>query len=163
MPPSANEIYETNVTKVWKQKKGGGKYLGFKTSRRRADCLIEFQLKCQSFKNCNLENFRRIQKQCIEWINQGYVLRLDSFFVFENSRVWTKAGHPQQMDADNRRKPLQDAVTNLIGIDDKWVFSGNIEKATCDSKEYEQCIARITPTNCRSLNQIKALRNTAAF
>lgn len=155
-------MYEINVTKVWKMGKRG-KYMGFKTSKRKAASLTHFQLQCQSFRNVNHQKIASIKKECLQWISEGKLLRVDTWFAFENSRIWTKDGQPKVIDADNRRKPMQDGLAQMLGIDDKWFFSGNIEKVTCVSKEYECTIIRILPVKARTLTEIQAIRNTAAF
>lgn len=162
IPPSANTMYETNVSKKWKHGKNG-KYMGFVTSKRRSDELVHFQKSCQSFKNVNHKALEFIRSECLRWIKMGFVLRLDTYFAFENSRIWTKAGQPKGLDADNRRKALQDGVCSILDIDDKWIFSGIIEKVTCDSEDQEQCLIRISPIKHRTLQEIKNLRSTAAF
>lgn len=163
VPPSANELYETNVTKCWKKSKAGQPYMGFKTSRRKSDVLQHFQLQCLSFKNTNLIKIGQIRNELLNWIKDGFVLRVDTFIAFERSRIWTKDGQPQVIDADNRRKALQDGLAKILDIDDKWFFSGNIEKVTCDQKESECSLIRISPVKCRSLTEINNLRNTADF
>lgn len=159
IPPSANEMYETNVYKKRKfSKKTGREYMGVGTSKRKSDVLIHFQLLCTSFKNQHLNQIKIIREQCLGWISKGYVLRVDTWFAFEHSRLWTKDGQPQMLDADNRRKALQDGLANILDIDDKWIFSGMIEKVTCDSKEYEQCVIKIIPVKCRTLTEIRHQR-----
>lgn len=160
LPPSSNEAYEINVTRVGKVNKKGKSYMGFKTSRRRSDKLMFFQMQCASYKNSNLNRVSAIRKKICEWIAQGYVVRLDTWFVFERSRIWTKDHQAQTLDADNRRKPLQDGLSNILDIDDKWFFSGNVEKVTCTSKDSECTIIRISPQRPRSLEDIHQIRNT---
>ncbi len=158
IPPSTNELYETNVTKVWKKSlKTGKPYMGFKTSRRRSAELEKFLLECLSFKNANYQLIQKMRPEILKWISEGSVLRLDSWVAFERSRIWTKDGQPQVIDADNRRKALQDGISKILDLDDKWVYSGIMEKVTCESKDLEQSVIKISPFKCRSLNEIKEM------
>ena len=165
LPPSANDMYEPTTHKKWKVNRAGQKYLGVRVGRRASDELKAFQLKCLSHKNSKLDFFRIIRTQCLEWIKQGYLLRVDTWVAFEHSRLWTLDGQPKQLDADNRRKPLQDSLASILNIDDKWFFAGNIEKVTCRSKDLEQSVVRIQPHKARTLDDIKFLRssNTKGF
>lgn len=157
IPPSANTMYETNVHRYYKH---NGK-IGIKTSRRKSGELESFQLKCKQFENVNFEKLKPIKLKVKEYIAQGFVLQLDTWFILEYSRIFSKDGYPKTIDADNRRKPMQDAISNMLGIDDKWIFCGIIEKATCSNKDSEQCIIKITPTKPKNLEQIiKNLANS---
>lgn len=150
IPPSANTMYETNVHRYYKPNGN----MGIKTSRRKSGELELFQLKCANFANLNHKKLEEIRSKVKKYISEGYVLSLDTWFVFEYSRIFSKDGKPKVLDADNRRKPLQDALSKILNIDDSWFFSGIIEKATCSSKDLEQCITRITPIKAKNLNQI---------
>ena len=159
LPPSANEMYETNVIRVNKIGKNGKPYQGFKTSKRKAEILTTFQIKSASFKNKHFNEVQKIRPEIMNWVGQGYMLRVDTWFAFERGRIWTKDRNPQSLDADNRRKPMQDALASILGIDDKWFFSGNVEKVTCIEKESECSIIRIVPVKARTLADIKNLMN----
>ncbi len=163
IPPSANTMYDTTVRKVKKRNKAGKIYQGVITGKKCSLELEHFKLRCRSFKNVNHVLISQMRLQCLEWIKQGYILRVDTWFGFEHSRIWTKDGQPQRIDSDNRRKPMQDGLAEILDIDDKWFFSGNIEKVTSDSKELECGIIRIMPIKARTLKQIRLLRNTGAF
>lgn len=160
LPPSANEMYETRAFRKKKiSKKTGDIYTGIVTSKYKSDSLTIFQLQCKDFRNRNLSKVYQIREILMKWISQGFVLRVDSWFAFEHSRIWTKDGQPQVLDADNRRKALQDGLATILDIDDKWFFSGNVEKVTTTSKDYEQCLIRITPVKARTLQEIQNLKN----
>lgn len=159
-------MYETNVTKKWKKSlKTGKPYMGFVTSKRLSPELEQFQIRCLSYRNVLLQKNPEILQKIQDWIKGGFVLRMDTFFVFEQERIWTKDVNPQVLDADNRRKPMQDGVSKIIGVDDKYIFSGNVEKATCVNKDFEQCLVRIMPVKGRTLQEIHNLitQNSSAF
>jgi Holliday junction resolvase RusA-like endonuclease len=92
---------------------------------------------------------------------------VDNYFALEDSRLWTVNNLPQQIDADNRLKPCRDALSTLLGIDDKHFFSGYFEKVSTNSKELECSAIRISLMTPRSLQdlreQIKAERMNPAI
>lgn len=81
-----------------------------------------------------LEKAREFTLQC----QPGWALRLDRVFWFQASNIicqndgrkgsTTKAGDPKMNDTFNRIKALHDVLGRLLGIDDKWIWSGNTEK-----------------------------------
>jgi hypothetical protein len=154
LPPSANTMYETNVHKRW-IKRSGKAVCKVKTSRRKSDRLITFQTKCQLFKMRHRVELEEYKQTLLSWIKDGNVIVMDSYCVFEQQRIWTKDGNPKQIDADNFRKALQDMVFNILGIDDKYCFRGNIEKVTCIDKDLECSIVGLRPAKPRTLEQIK--------
>lgn len=133
--------------------------MGFKTSRRKSDSLKLFQEKCLIYKKSHPQRLDKIRAECLKWIQAGYVLRVDTYFAFEHSRLWTEKMRPQQLDADNRRKPMQDEVGKLLEIDDKYFFSGFIEKVSCINKDFECSIVKISPVLARGLGQIVEMMN----
>ena len=145
-PPSANEMYATNVHKF----KSGA----IRTSKRRSKILEFFYEQCDLFEKINKKNIDAIKAQLNKWIAQGQVLGMDCYVVVEHSRVWTKDGNPQQFDADNRRKALQDGICEILGIDDKYVFRGITEKVTCNRKDSECSIIKIYPMQGKSLQNL---------
>lgn len=159
LPPSANKMYDPIAIKR-KAKDGFGVRVG--VGRMRSAELNHFKLQCMNLRNQNLAAFKKIHTQMLQWMMQGYTLRVDTYFVFHVERVWTKNRKPEQIDADNRRKPAQDSIADMIGLDDKWFFAGEIEKATCIKKESECSIIVIKPFKPRTLEQIRASLTTIA-
>lgn len=78
-------------------------------------------------------------------------LRVDAFHCFPQKKLFTKQGHPKKIDANNRLKGTLDAVSNLIGIDDKYFFNGNCEKIGNEG-ELEYTIVHIKPTRFQNVN-----------
>lgn len=163
IPPSANEMHKVGSNKVWRRRKDGSKYLSTSAHVYNSPELVQFYLQCKNFSNINYIQMAKIRTQCTEWIAKGFLLKIEVYVAFENSRIWTKEGQPQQIDADNRLKPMQDGLSKMLGIDDKWFFCGSIEKVTCNSKELESCTIKISPIKAKTLTEIQNLRNTAAF
>lgn len=158
IPPSVNDMYETTGRAVKKINKNGKIYTGVKTSRYGSKELQHFKAKCKSFYNLNYEKIDAIAATINGWIDQGYVIKFNSYACFERSRLWTLDNKAKQIDADNRKKGLQDSIADMLKINDKYFFSGIMEKVSCDLKEEEQCIVSFEPMRARTMNDIKTLR-----
>lgn len=83
-----------------------------------------------------------------------FALRVDFYFCFEHSRVLTVNHKIQQRDRDNFLKPATDQLKNVLGIDDKYIFSGNVEKVTAKTKDEECVLIRVSVTRPRTKEQI---------
>lgn len=72
-----------------------------------------------------------------------YALQL--YLLIHNLRTKSKtAKHPfRQLDADNRIKLVQDALTEGLGIDDRAVWSVNSSKIEIPAEEPERIVAAI--------------------
>lgn len=158
IPPSANDMYETTGRIVTKRNKSGKIYTGVKTGRYGSKELEHFKAQCKSFYNVNREKIDAIAMVMQNWIDQGMVIRLDCYAAFQYSRIWTLEGKAKQIDADNRRKALQDSISDMLNIDDKWIFSGIMEKVSCETKLDEQCFLCFTPMKPRTINDIISLK-----
>lgn len=158
VPPSANDMYETTGRIVTKRNKSGKIYTGVKTGRYGSKELEHFKKQCKSFYDLNKVKIDEISLILQDWINQGMVLRLDCYVALERARVWTLDNKAKQIDADNRRKALQDAISSMLNINDKWIFSGIMEKVTCENKPDEQCFLCFTPMKPRTINDIRSLK-----
>lgn len=158
IPPSANKMHSVGSNKVWRQRKNGEKYMGTSAHVYNSPELTHFYLQCKNFANINYVQMAGIRKQLLDWISKGYVLKTEAWVGFENGRVWTKEGQPQQVDSDNRLKPLQDGLSKMLDLDDKWIFSATIEKVTVASKDLESCSVRIMPIKPRTMDEVRQLK-----
>lgn len=95
----------------------------------------------------------RAQKEARDSLRH-FALRVDCYFAFEHSRLWTQKNAPQTLDADNRLKPCRDALASLLGIDDKFFFSGYFEKVSAPTKSHEGTYIKITPMTPRNLAEL---------
>lgn len=134
--------------------KKGKQYQGVKTSRYASSELVHFKKQCQSFYNLNFKTINAISAQVKEWIALGLTIQMDTFVALENSRVWTLENTPKQIDRDNFLKGTQDALCEILGIDDKHIFTGLIEKVTCETKDQEQTLIKLSAFKPRTLNEI---------
>jgi hypothetical protein len=59
------------------------------------------------------------------------LLRVDRYFALPAARIFTKDGTAQKLDASNRVKAFDDALADILQLDDRWFFSGTAEKVLC--------------------------------
>ena len=77
------------------------------------------------------------------WVTEGYLLTLDIDFFFQRSRLFSKKGSVKMIDLNNRLKPIVDAVSKLVEVDDRFFFQHTIRKVGCADFESESCVVRI--------------------
>jgi len=150
--PSANELYEPNVRRY---RDKSGKLRVTVAGYRKGKVLSEYMEAVELYKSRNIIKIIDISKQCKEWLKEGYVLRVDTYHAFQYDRVWTVNKKAQRLDANNRVKACLDAVANMIGVDDKYFFDGDCGKLSCDRRESECTIIKISPMKPMTLDQIR--------
>lgn len=160
LPPSVNEYLVPVVSNKYSFDKKGKPYR--KAHFVKSDIHRNYLKRCQEWKFHNNLNWLEVQRRLQEIKKQAqdsrkqFALRMDHYFAFEKSRLWTVNNLAQQIDCDNRMKPCRDAVANLLDIDDKYFFSGFIEKVSAPTKEAECTIIKITLMTPRTLEQVQA-------
>jgi hypothetical protein len=79
-------------------------------------------------------------------ISQGMLLRVDTYFCFDESSLLTKKNTIKVIDTNNRIKATLDAVSKAIGIDDKYFVSGYSEKVIrCKLSKENHSLIIISP------------------
>lgn len=121
IPPSMNNAYPTG--------KNGRRYKSAELTRWQT----EFQI--WSFLN------RMHVLELQSYFSRKGFLRVDCEFYFKHERVLCKDGRAKRLDADNRLKSLLDSLTNLIGIDDSWIWAGSFSKHV--AKSHEECCVNL--------------------
>jgi len=123
----------------------------------------QYQEVCLFWANRNRESIEKIKtyitmmKNHSEKQKQRFALKIECFHAFEESRLFTVNNKNEQLDADNRLKPTMDAITKILGIDDKIYFHASSEKVTTHSKESECAMIRISLMKPRTLQDIMDL------
>lgn len=97
--------------------------------------------------NKTLSNIRALAKNAV---SNNKMLQVDRYFIYPKHKLFTKEKKskglivpesPKKIDADNRVKPLLDAVAKIIGVDDKYFFSGHTEKMVSEDTSLQNtCI-----------------------
>jgi hypothetical protein len=113
-------------------------------------------------KEYELRNWRIIeaaQKEINSWLDKGLGLEIELFFVFHESRVFTKGKKAKsrfkRIDSNNRIKSSIDAVARLLDFDDMVIFKETAHKVTCKCYSEEQLIVRINPYEFKTIEQIQ--------
>lgn len=138
LPPSENILYR-NVPRV-------GRVATKELKQYREECKIwEYQNKAaaETFKN-----------MCFKHWSNTSMFQFDYFFIMKKERIFTKDGRPKRLDVANRIKAMQDSLCNILGLDDKHIFSSYIEKLVGE----KECVhIEIKP---HSLNSAVELENS---
>lgn len=133
LPPSSNNCYATKIQ--------GRKAIRFPTQE-----LKEYQRAVQDWRKENLKLAQLARSLLVARLPEAQApLRVDRYFCFRRDRLWTLAGQPHKMDASNRVKVLDDCLAeHVLGIDDRWFWSGLAEKVACAPGQAEQVVVVIT-------------------
>jgi Holliday junction resolvase RusA-like endonuclease len=159
LPPSVNE-YLLPVAGKLKYNKFGKPYRQGHLTKSKV--FKDYENRCQVWALQNKRSLQPIIDQLhdlkfkSEFIKQPFAIRADVYFAFEHSRLITVNNKVEQLDRDNRLKPLQDMLGKILGIDDKHVFSGICEKVTTTSRDLECAVIRMELMTPRTLDQVRA-------
>lgn len=123
MPPSINSAYVN------------GPHGRFK-SRQATEWTMQFNRAMLRYRSLVADSRIEIKEK----IAQGYFLSLHLDFFFPHKKLISKDGKVKRLDPSNRIKLIEDALCNMLGFDDCYIFeikarklsSGcAIEKADC--------------------------------
>lgn len=158
LPPSVNEYLMPVAGPLSRNRKGKlyqtGRFV--KTEQHRI-----YRKMCFQWKMLNNLAWQKIQDELQNAVktanqeNKKIAFMVDTYFIFEDSRLWTKSNAPQRLDADNRLKPCRDALSELLSIDDKYFFGGFFEKLSTSEKDQECTYIRISQMTPRTLQNLK--------
>lgn len=116
---------------------------------------------CHLWANHNQKAFDDIRNQLLDKMmechqaGRHFALRVDCYFVFEHSRIYTQANALEKLDADNRIKAALDGLSSILGIDDRHFFASSCEKLTTHSKDLECSVLKISQMSPRTLEDLK--------
>lgn len=87
-----------------------------------------------------LFEYRRIVK---EWIDVGYCLKVEFSFNWPKEKLITNLGFPKKLDVSNRIKESEDAISDILAIDDKYFFEVTAKKIPKiqDHSDFNVCIS----------------------
>jgi len=83
------------------------------------------------------------RRKAKEWIDTCFMLKVDFCFYWPKTKLISKDGMPKKLDDSNRLKDAEDAVSEIIGIDDKWFIDKTLKKIPWN-KEYEAFSATVS-------------------
>jgi Holliday junction resolvase RusA-like endonuclease len=102
----------------------------------------------------NKEKLDKINREIEVYRDKGYPFRLDIYFAFAHSRLWTKDKRIKILDVNNFLKSAIDGLCKCICLDDKLFFSHFVEKVEVETLEEERIIFKLTPSSNRTLSKI---------
>lgn len=161
LPPSVNNYLMPIAAKATFSKKTGRYYTPGRLVKTKEH--KDYQTKSLEWVSLIKEKIEGIKERiyfaqlAAENDNIPFALKVDIYFCFEKSRIITINNGVHRLDRDNYIKPLQDQLQHVLGIDDKFVFCGNSEKVTANSKDEECVIIRVAVTRPRTKIQIMDL------
>lgn len=106
MPPSVNQTYNSRLIK--------GRLI-----RTRSKQYNDFKRIFAAWSNANGPALALARESL-----DGYEgpLRLTAWFYFPENKLFTKSGAIKRLDVSNRLKPIEDLISNELGIDDRQFF-----------------------------------------
>ncbi|MBY0413715.1 MAG: RusA family crossover junction endodeoxyribonuclease [Bdellovibrionales bacterium] len=69
------------------------------------------------------------------WIEKGYLLKIELVFFWPKENLISKDGTPKRIDSSNRLKEAEDAVSEILEVDDKYFINHIIYKVPYESPE----------------------------
>lgn len=104
-----------------------------------------------------LKKFREIDL-IKENLKSDDLLKVDCYFIFNQSRLIGKKGQIKALDVNNYLKSALDGLVKCLEIiDDKQFVAHTVEKLTCESESDEQIIFVISKTSLRSYKKSEPL------
>lgn len=104
-----------------------------------------------------LRRFREIDL-IKENLKSDDLLKVDCYFIFNQSRLIGKKGQIKALDVNNYLKSALDGLVKCLEIiDDKQFVAHTVEKLTCESESDEQIIFVISKTSLRSYKKAEPL------
>jgi len=158
LPPSVNE-YLMPVAGRWATTKKGRVYQKGRWVKTQEHA--NYLKRCEKWSMIHNVSFVEIGEELRGMVRAArtakkrIAFKVDTYFAFEDSRLWTVNNLPEQLDADNRLKPCRDALADLLKIDDKYFFSGFFEKVSAPSKDQECTFLRISVTSPRTIQDVR--------
>jgi hypothetical protein len=123
----------------------------FKTKEAR-----NFDQQVMTYRLMNIHRVNSLEMSMKQLLSDGFVFRVDCYFIFEKSKLFSKKKEVKTIDAQNRCKATIDALVKLVEVDDKYFFAGDAEKLfTTNVVEANTTIIRITEWMPRSLEDLR--------
>jgi len=115
MPPSSNNMYATV--------KSRGRMIRVKSAGMRS-----WEVEFRAWALVHHKDLSIARSWVSGRVFSGDAIRLDRYFWFWPSSIVCKDGSPKKLDVTNRIKALDDALADVLHVDDKWFFSGYVTK-----------------------------------
>lgn len=114
LPPSANALYAT----VGRRRVKSVSYRLF----------LRAALNWMKFNSAAIDEARALTTLT----GPNRFIHIDTVFYMPRGRIFCKDGRPKRNDTSNRIKALHDALAEMLGIDDCYLWSGSYDKIAVD-------------------------------
>ena len=114
LPPSANGLYKS----VGRRRAKSSDYLAFERSA----------IAWMRWHTIEIDEARELTLLT----GPNRYIHIDCVFYMLRERIICKSGLPKKNDTSNRLKALHDALSQILGIDDCYFFSGSFDKVAVD-------------------------------
>lgn len=144
IPPTENHAYPTIRNKQGKNIRVTG-----------AD-LKKFKAAVQCWAWERIVFVKKIQRQLSDMVakNQTILIRVDAYLGFELDRLFTKHRTRKKIDSSNRIKAAHDAIAEILGIDDRYFYSGEFMPTWIEKGEKECMTMILTTTTMSAMKSI---------
>jgi len=131
MSPQSNNMYVS----VYRQGK---------SKRVSSPGLIKFKKYCERWHLINRKTIGKASEFFKARIEEGHKIHFNREFLFNTKSLYRLDGNPKRMDLTNRIKAIDDAVCNMLDIDDKFIWQGKERKVEIKNGLPECIIITIT-------------------
>ena len=112
--------------------------------RRASDSLKNYKMSIQAYALIHREIIYKVKQYLHDKINnKDLVLSVHRFFFYRTEDLYTKKGTIKKNDVTNRIKCTDDALTDILGLDDRLIWEGSEKK--CITKKEQHVKLIITP------------------
>lgn len=98
-----------------------------------------------------------MKRRACEEQKKTFALKVEYFFFMHRSKLLTVNAKPEQLDVDNRIKPCQDNLMQILNLDDKHIFSVTAEKVCILDSDKERVMISISEFTPRSGTQVSEI------
>jgi Holliday junction resolvase RusA-like endonuclease len=112
MPPSVNALF-------------AGTSRRYKSDKYKA---FEWEISRWALKNGSSLQLLRAEIEKAIFLDREIALSMSYEFYFTYESILTKENKPKRNDTANRIKAIEDSIAKLIGVDDKYFWSGTFNK-----------------------------------
>lgn len=124
IPPSLNNAYPTS--------KHGYRY--------KSKALVEWERELERWAFTKVKELHALQD--LFKASQNALVGIECRYFFRKEKILTKLGKVKKLDVDNRLKCLIDGITQIIGIDDSYIWEGKFSKHVSKT-EQDYCEVKI--------------------
>ncbi len=131
LPPSSNSLYR-NI------KNGRAGQLGRAKTEK-------YKLYCDDVAMWAIvhgKTLKRTRSEVNDLLLIHKTLQIDATFCIAESRCYSKDGKIKKIDTFNHIKALHDQLSEVLWVDDRFFWDGNVRRQPCDKKS-ERVIIRI--------------------